>query len=101
MIQQCRASGLRVSDWCRQNNIGKGNYYYRLRKVRQAMLESKKQTQIVDISDEICEAGVCSPNNSTYSNGLSITIDNAVIQVEPSTSPELLRMVWGMMKDAK
>lgn len=58
------------------------------------MLESKKQTQIVDISDEICEAGVCSPNNSTYSNGLSITIDNAVIQVKPSTSLELLRMVW-------
>ena len=29
-----------VEDWCRQNNITKANYYYRLKCVRQACLDA-------------------------------------------------------------
>ena len=29
-----------VDDWCRQNNITKANYYYRLKCVRQACLDA-------------------------------------------------------------
>ena len=32
--------GMLVDDWCRQNNITKANYYYRLKCVRQACLDA-------------------------------------------------------------
>lgn len=33
-IRECRASGLTVSRWCDQNNIGTKNYYYWMRKIK-------------------------------------------------------------------
>lgn len=41
-VQDCqnRPEGMLVEDWCRQNNITKANYYYRLKCVRQACLDS-------------------------------------------------------------
>ena len=39
-IRDCqkRPVGLTMDDWCRQQGISKANYYYRLRRVRQAIL---------------------------------------------------------------
>jgi hypothetical protein len=37
---QNRPDGMKIIDWCAQNNITKADYYYRLRKVREACLES-------------------------------------------------------------
>lgn len=39
-IRECQNSpaGLTINDWCRQQGITKANYYYRLRRVRQAIL---------------------------------------------------------------
>ena len=41
-VQDCqnRPEGMLVDDWCRQNNITKANYYYRLKCVRQACLDA-------------------------------------------------------------
>ena len=41
-VQDCqnRPEGMLVEDWCRQNNITKANYYYRLKCVRQACLDA-------------------------------------------------------------
>lgn len=101
MISECRSSGIRVQDWCEQNNITKANYYYRLRRVREAMLISGEQTQIVTVPDEICIPPVNAPSNSASCGGLSISVGNATIHVESGTSKELLTMVLGVMKDVK
>ena len=39
-IQECqnRPKDMSVDDWCLQHNITKTNYYYRLRRVREACL---------------------------------------------------------------
>lgn len=39
-IRECqnRPEGMDVQTWCTQNNITKANYYYRLRRVREACL---------------------------------------------------------------
>ena len=39
-IKECqnRPEGMDVKTWCTQNNITKANYYYRLRRVREACL---------------------------------------------------------------
>ena len=41
-IQDCqnRPEGMLVEDWCRLHNITKANYYYRLKCVRKACLDS-------------------------------------------------------------
>lgn len=46
-IQDCqnRPEGISVEDWCLQNNITKANYYYRLKRVRQACLDSMQPAE--------------------------------------------------------
>ncbi len=41
-IRECRnrPAGMSVVDWCAGHGITKANYYYRLRRVRQACLEN-------------------------------------------------------------
>ena len=41
-IQECqnRPQGMSIDEWCRQHGITKANYYWRLRRVREAFLES-------------------------------------------------------------
>lgn len=40
-IQDCqnRPKDMTVDEWCKQHNIKKANYYWRLKRVRQACLE--------------------------------------------------------------
>lgn len=46
-IRDCqnRPEGMNVDEWCRQNNITKANYYYRLKRVRQACLDSIQESE--------------------------------------------------------
>ncbi len=40
LIQECTTSGLPVRQWCQQNSILEGSYYYWLRKIRLKTLET-------------------------------------------------------------
>ena len=51
-IRDCRnrPDGMDIKTWCAQNNITKANYYYRLRKVREACLEQmQEQPSFVEV----------------------------------------------------
>lgn len=45
-IQDCmnRPKDMTVFDWCKQHNITKANYYWRLKRVRQACLKQAEQS---------------------------------------------------------
>lgn len=45
-IHECksRPAGIKVETWCSQNGISKANYYYRLRRVREAYIETTTQS---------------------------------------------------------
>ncbi len=45
IIKSCKSSGMKVSDWLRQNNISKDQYYYWQRKIKDACLESLQVEQ--------------------------------------------------------
>mgnify|MGYP004612502881 CR=1 FL=1 len=47
IIRNCqnRPQGMTIDEWCQLHDITKANYYWRLRKVREAVLETAKQTQ--------------------------------------------------------
>ena len=39
IVRQCQSSGMKVKDWCSQNNIGVSTYYSYLRRVKEVTLE--------------------------------------------------------------
>ena len=41
-IKECqkRPQGMKIDEWCQMHGITKANYYWRLRKVREAFLEA-------------------------------------------------------------
>ena len=47
LIRDCqnRPQGMKIDEWCQLHNITKASYYWRLRKVREAYLETAEQTQ--------------------------------------------------------
>lgn len=40
ITQDCKASGLKVDDYCTEDNISRNAYYYWLRKIKEAAIES-------------------------------------------------------------
>lgn len=46
-VLERQSSGLTVREWCKENGITEGSYYFHLRKVREALLEEK---QVVPVS---------------------------------------------------
>ena len=55
-IRECRnrPAGMDIQTWCSQNNITKANYYYRLRRVREACLDQLQESTpaFVEISQK-------------------------------------------------
>ena len=49
MVRQRNESGLTVTEWCKQNGINIKTYYYRLKRVRQAMCNEIEQHDIVPV----------------------------------------------------
>lgn len=104
-IRDCqnRPAGLTMDDWCRQQGITKANYYYRLRRVRQAILdysaeENPNRKQIPDFVELPVPAGCLSPAIPREQTMPENSVASAVIRgnhgitidVFPETSPELL-----------
>lgn len=104
-IRECqnRPAGLTMDDWCRQQGITKANYYYRLRRVRQAILnysaeEKPNRKQNPDFVALPVSAGCLSPvipreQTMPEKSAASAVIrgnNGIAIDVFPETSPELL-----------
>ena len=103
-IQDCqnRPKGMNVDEWCRQNNITKANYYYRLKRVRQACLDSIQESEPAFIELPALPEPVSEPTTVTtnvsavlhMSNGLTIDLcDNA--------STEFMRKILGALHYAE
>ncbi len=46
IIKSCKSSGMMVSEWLKQNNVSKDQYYYLQRKLKDACLESLQEEQV-------------------------------------------------------
>lgn len=104
-IKDCqnRPEGMKVSDWCEIHGISKSNYYYRLRQVRRACLETfpgeQLPGQVVPV-DQGLLAGSLSATAS-MEPGLDIWFQDYKIHVTGTTPPDLLSMVIGVIRDAQ
>lgn len=104
-IKDCqnRPSGMSVVDWCACNGITKGNYYYRLRRVREAYLESVSQEtpaqQIVPVDPMPIQQKENTCSNSDP--GLDIFMKGCSIHVTEETSMRLLTAVMEVVRSAE
>lgn len=100
-IKECsnRPHGMTVDEWCSNYGITKANYYYRLKRVREAYL--------ADVSNEIPEAPVVpvqiatTKPNPLPSSELQISANGFSVQVTGSTSMELLAKVLEVVAHAQ
>jgi len=87
---------MKVKDWCAAHGITKGNYYYRLRRVREACLFSLPQS-VVPVPESI----MMPVHEEEQSFCLDITVARFQIHVSQSTSMQLLSSVLKVLADVK
>ena len=92
-----------VVDWCATHSITKGNYYYRLRCVRQACLENlppeAPAQQIVPVNT--CLLQQDTQSGSGIQQGLCVSVNGFSIHVTESTPMPLLTAVLKVVRNAQ
>lgn len=100
---QSRPAGMSVVSWCACHGITKANYYYRLRRVREACLESISQEmsaqQIVPVEPILLQQK--EDANGASDPGLDISIKGCSIHITEGTSMQLLASVLEVVRSAE
>ena len=103
-IRECqsRPTGMSVVSWCACHGITKANYYYRLRRVRQACLENIQKEMPVQRMIPV-EPGLLQQGQKGGSEppGLDISVKDFSVHVTESTPMPLLTAVLEVIRDAE
>ena len=103
-IRECRnrPAGMSVVGWCASHGITKANYYYRLRRVREACLETIQgempAQKLVPVQPELLQQ---EQKDSSMQSGLDISIKGIGIRVTETTSMPLLTEVLKAVQHAE
>ena len=103
-IRECRnrPAGMSVVGWCACHGITKANYYYRLRRVREACLETIQgempAQQMVPVQPGLLQR---EQKNGSMQSRLDISIKGIGIRVTESTSMPLLTEVLKAVQHAE
>lgn len=108
MIRECqnRPEDMSVATWCHLHGITKSNYYYRLRRVRQAVLAEIPDSD-PESSDNACFAELKIPEDPTAHSAPAViptagpcgaaavlhSRNGFSIELFPHISPEMLRLL--------
>ena len=103
-IRECqsRPKGMDVETWCAQNNLTKANYYYRLRRVREACLEQFQAAEAPTFVElpvpemaPICAEPVSETNRAVQTMPVlwMKSASGLCVEVFSDISPTLLRQV--------
>ena len=95
---------MNVETWCSQNGISKANYYYRLRRVREAYIETTAQnseTAFVELP-VMSDQQITKKQGSTDQPVAQIhTSDDLLIDIFSSISADQLQSLIGAIKNVK
>ena len=90
MVQCRNESGLTVSEWCRQNGINPKTYYYRLKRVRNAVYNEIEQHDIVPVLPK--------EEPEPSAEKIEIMVGDVKIALPDTFNPETLRRLLGVLK---
>ena len=103
-IRECqrRPAGMSIVSWCACHGITKANYYYRLRRVRQACLENIQKEmpvqRMVPVEPGLLQQGW---KGGSGQPGLDISVKGFSVHVTESTPMPLLTAVLEVIRDAE
>ena len=100
-IQDCqnRPEGMNVDEWCRQNDITKANYYYRLKRVRQACLDSIQESEPAFIELPALQEPVSKPTTVTTNVSAVLHVSNGLtIDLCDNASTEFMQKILGALR---
>lgn len=101
-IKDCqnRPQGMKINEWCQMHGITKANYYWRLRKVREAFLEA---TDITPTFVELQEPTPAEATVSTAPNVVAILkgTNQLTMEITDQASPSFLNALLGAMNHAQ
>ena len=104
-IHDCRnrPDGMSMEEWCSQQGITKANYYYRLRRVREACLEGTPAkadpSEIVQVPGALMQA--YHRATSVPDGGLELMLGGYTIRVTAGTDLSLLASVLQVIRHAE
>ena len=102
-IKECqeRPAGMSVADWCACKGITRTNYYYHLRRVKEACMESvsneTSQQKIMPVEPILLHQ----EQNRCSCPGLDISIKGCSIHVTEGASMQLLAAVLEVVQGAE
>lgn len=104
-IQECqsRPRGTSVDDWCESNHITKANYYYRLRRVREACLDALPPENLpafVELPVPVEPVRGVQDGIQT-SSAVIVTPEGLRIELSDSASDKFIRTLLGAISHAK
>ena len=89
MVRTCRSSGLTVQQWCNSNGINIKTYYYRLRKVREALCED---------THDIVQIPITNVNAVSVTPSIKINAGNLNVELPDTIPAATLRSVIEVLK---
>ena len=100
-IKDCqnRPQGMKIDEWCQMHGITKANYYWRLRKVREALLEA------ADITPAFVELPAPMPAETPASAASKVVAilkgtNHLTLEITDQASPSFLNTLLGAMNHA-
>lgn len=101
-IKECqsRPQGMKIDEWCQMHGITKANYYWRLRKVREAFLEA------TDIAPAFVELPAPMPVEATESTTPKVVAilkgtNHLTMEITDQATPLFLNTLLGAMNHAQ
>ena len=93
MVRECRSSGYTVKEWCKNNGICIKTYYYRLKRVRDFVCDSKLEnnidSNILPVRHDIVPIEAI-PHNEV--DQIKLTSSDISVELPLTVSPQLLKV---------
>lgn len=90
MVKRRKESGLTVSEWCRQNGINLKTYYYRQKRMRQAVCNELEVHDIVPLEPV--------SDSEQKSEKIEISVGDVKITLPENFNEETLRRLLGVLR---
>lgn len=92
LILECQSSGMKVQDWCAQQNVTKHAYYYWLRKIREDVCENLPAVREESKPVPFKKLEVTAPAPNTAA-AVIIHLPSATVEVREGTSKQTVEAV--------
>lgn len=112
IIQECLASGMKKTTWCRENNVSSKQFFYWQRKLREKAYQQQSALPVaVDVHDSLplekntvfaeipvtFEKEIPSVDTTAFRPDVVIHSGTTVIEISNTVSPALLAALGGIL----